>query len=800
MKIPLSWLNEYVDLNDKSATEICETMTMLGLEIESVEETGAGIQNVVVGHIQSIEPHPDADKLSVCKTDIGEAEPVTIVCGATNMSVGDKVPTALIGGSLPGGFAIGKRKMRGIESQGMMCSARELGMGDDHAGLLILDSAMKVGSDVRGPLGLNETVLEIEITPNRNDWSGLIGIARELAAHYDRPLILPEAVLTESDEKAADVSSITIDTPELCNRYIGRIIKGVKIGPSPDWLKKRLIDAGQRPINNVVDVTNYVLLETGHPLHAFDLNKLSEHRIVVRTAKDGEVIKTIDQEERKLTSEMLVIADAKVPVAVAGIMGGYDSEVGDDTVDLLIESAYFSPTSIRKTSRTLNLVSEASQRFQRGSDIDMIPLAANRTCQLIQEVAGGSLLSGTLDEYPNVIRPQEISHNFNNVNARIGTDVPRETHTRILKSLGFNVSNETETEILVSAPPRRHDASRPADLVEEIARHYGFHNIPATLPKILPTDTVYAPNYKRLQHLRTQLTYMGLTEIYTWAFTSREDLQNANLTYELATAVPLENPLSEKNELMRPTLIPSVLHIASANIRKNTKNIRIFEMAPVYLQAANAEDTTQHDRLTICISGERRAGHWSQKATPCDVFDLKGYIEEVASLLESPDLVFKSEDHPAFAVGESATIFSKGNPIGHLGRLKTPVATKYAIDQDIFIAEIQIQALISKRSKVTRFTELSGHPVSMRDIAVVVDESVPAGDIQASASKAGGKILQNVDIFDIFTGNQVAPGKKSVALSLTFQSPERTLTDQDTEKAWNKILKTLQHSYNAELR
>lgn len=800
MKIPLSWLNEYVDLNDISVEDICDTMTMLGLEIESVEETGADIQNIVVGHIQSIEPHPDADKLVVCKTDVGEDEPVTIVCGASNMSVGDKVPTARIGGTLPGGFKIGKRKMRGIASQGMMCSAKELGLGEDHSGLLILDKSLEIGTDVRGPLGLNETVLEIEVTPNRNDWSGLIGIARELSAHYKRPLLIPDSSVTISTTNTYDVTSITIEAPDLCNRYIGRVVKGVKIGPSPEWLQKRLIDAGQRPINNVVDVTNYVLLETGQPLHAFDLNKLNGNRIVVRQAKDGEIIKTIDQEERKLSSDTLVIADAKDPVAVAGVMGGFDSEVGEDTVDIMLESAYFNPSSIRKTSRTLNLISEASQRFQRGTDIDMVPLAADRACHLIQEVAGGETLAGTIDEYPNLINPVEIQHNFDDISGRIGTSVPSETQLSILESLGFGISETTDSSASVFSPPRRHDATRSADLVEEILRHFGFHNVEPTLPKISPTETVYAPNYKRLQHLRTQLTNIGLTEIYTWAFTSREDLINARLKDLIDIAIALENPLSEKNELMRPTLIPSVLHVASSNIRKTAKNIRIFELAPVYFQTQEADSSSQQDRLTICLSGDRTANHWSATADPCDAYDLKGYLEEVAALLGDTEIVLKSADQPTYAMGECASIHTKGNHIGYMGRIHKSVADKFDIDQDIYIAEIQIRSLLKKKRSHAKFQQVPEHPASLRDIAVVVDESVPAGEIKSSATKAGGKLLQNVEIFDIFTGEQVAEGKKSIALNLTFQSHERTLTDKDTDKAWNKIVKTLQHNFNAELR
>ncbi|MFP6583302.1 MAG: phenylalanine--tRNA ligase subunit beta [Candidatus Hydrogenedentota bacterium] len=800
MNIPISWLNDYIDLDGISVEELCETMTMLGLEIESVEETGADIQDVVVGKIVSIEKHPDADKLVVCKTDVGEDEPTQIVCGATNMKVGDKVPTAKVGGTLSGGFEIGKRKMRGIASAGMMCSAKELGLGEDHAGLLILDESMEIGTDVRGPLGLNETILEIEVTPNRNDWSGLLGIARELSASYGCPLKTPEITLNTSAEKVSDISSVTIEAPELCNRYIGRVMKGIKIGPSPEWLQKRLINAGQRPINNVVDVTNYVLLETGHPLHAFDLNKLAENRIVVRQAKAGEIIKTIDQEERKLDADMLVIADAKDPVAIAGVMGGFDSEVGDDTVDLFIESAYFNPSSIRKTSRQLNLISEASQRFQRGADVDMAPFAADRCCQLIQEVAGGEISAGTLDEYPNKIEITPIVIDHESINNRIGIVVSPETQNNYLISLGFTVLEHNETASTIGVPNRRHDATRPADLIEEITRLHGFENIQATLPNIPKVDTVYAPHYKTLQTLRGDLCALGLNEIYTWAFTSPQDLENAGLGDLNKVAIALENPLSEKQALMRPTLIPSVLNIASSNIRRNVKDIAIFELAPVYKKNDGGEGRTQSDTLTIALSGNSTQAYWTDEARTADIYELMGMVEETASLLRSETPTFQSAEHPAFAPGECASIHTKGNCIGHLGRINKTVAAAYDIEPDIYLAEFQVKSLLSKKTRHTKFAAVPEHPASLRDLAVVVDAAVPVGDLKTSVLKAGGKLLQNVELFDIYTGEPVPEGKKSVALNLVFQSSERTLTDKDTDKACAKILKTLTHKYEAELR
>ncbi|MCH7908530.1 MAG: phenylalanine--tRNA ligase subunit beta, partial [Candidatus Hydrogenedentes bacterium] len=452
MRISLNWLAEYIDL-DVGVTELCDRMTMLGLEIEAVERPGEGIDGVVVGEILSIEPHPEADRLVVCKTDVGGDEPLQIVCGATNMSVGDRVPTACIGAVLPGDFKVGKRKMRGIASQGMMCSAKELGLGEDHEGLLIMDPDQgAVGDDVRAILGLNDTVLEIEVTPNRNDWSGMLGIARELSAAYGAPVRIPDITLDEGDTPASELSSVTVEDTVLCPRYVGRIIRGVKVGPSPGWLAQRLIAVGQRPINNIVDVTNYVLLETGHPLHAFDLDRLKGERIVVRPARDGESIRVIDGTTHTLTPEALVIADAKVPIAIAGVMGGLDSEVGEETTSIFLESACFDPVSIRKTARAYNMITEASQRFQRGADIEMVRYAVDRAAALLVEVSGGELASGVLEAYERIRSIPEVTLRYDRCERLLGTGIPSEKQRTILTSLGFAVAREDEESVTVEVP------------------------------------------------------------------------------------------------------------------------------------------------------------------------------------------------------------------------------------------------------------------------------------------------------------------------------------------------------------
>ncbi|MBM3290300.1 MAG: phenylalanine--tRNA ligase subunit beta, partial [Candidatus Hydrogenedentes bacterium] len=577
MKVSLNWLKEFVDI-DLGVDDLAHRLTMLGLEIESVQRPGAGIEKVVIGRILDIKPHPDADKLVVCQTDVGAADPLQIVCGAKNMKAGDVVPTAVIGATLPGGFEIGRRKMRGVESQGMMCSARELGLGKDHEGLLILPQDLPIGADAIPLLGLDDAVFEIEVTPNRGDWAGMIGVARELAAYFDRPLRLPDAGVIETGEETASLTSITIDAPDSCRRYAGRVITGIKPSKTPLWMAQRLIHAGQRLVNPVVDITNYVLLETGHPLHAFDYDKLAEHRIVVRRACSGESIKTIDGEVRALRDDMLVIADANVPVAVAGVMGGADSEVGESTQRVFLESAWFDPSSIRRTAKLLAMNTEASQRFQRGADPEMVVYAANRVARLVGEVCGGQVASGMLDVHPNPLPKREVNVRFARTNTLLGTEISAEDQCSILKRLHFSERSRNSEQVSFEVPVWRHDVAREADLIEEIARLYGYENIPVTVPRVRKTDTVFAPQEVATRKLRRYLASLGLTELMSLTFSSVDEIRRAGLGIADSEIVRLQNPLSETASAMRVSLLPNLLATASLNLRRGASQIRAFEL------------------------------------------------------------------------------------------------------------------------------------------------------------------------------------------------------------------------------
>jgi len=799
MRVSLNWLREYVDI-DLGVDELAHKMTMLGLEIEAIERPGAEVKNVFVGQILSIDPHPNADKLVVCKTDVGQGEPKQIVCGASNMKVGDKVPTAVVGATLAGGFEITGRKLRGVESQGMMCSAQELGVGEDHSGLLILDPGTPVGGDALALLGLDDVVFEVEVTPNRGDWASMIGIARELAALFDTAVRIPVLTIEEDTRDAAQLSSVTIENPDLCPRYIGRILTDVKIGPSPQWMCTRLIAAGLRPISNVVDITNYVLMETGHPLHAFDCDLLKENRIVVRTARPGESITSIDGEVRELTPDMLIIADADAPVAIAGIMGGQQSEVGEKTTTVFLESAYFNPVSIRRTSRALGMQTEASMRFQRGADPEMALYAGNRAAMLMQQLAGAKVAKGLLDEYPKPFPPKDITLRYARTDLLLGTEVPRERQPRIMKGLGFEIIEKSDESCRVRVPSWRYDVSQEADLIEEIARFHNYDNIDVNIPAIRQSEQVFAPRDASIRALRRFLAGQGLTEFFNWTFSCPADVRKCGLADEYLNMVALSNPLSENHTNMRSSLIPGLIATVSSNVRHGNRDILGFELGPVYVPNPDNQLPDQLLRVALVLSGHDGAKHWSHPQQPLDFYDLKGYCEALLDYFEV-DYAFQEAKTGTFKPGECASIVVKEQTVAHLGEVHTPILEAYDIDQSLFLAEFDLQFLLDlQRGPVSPFEPIPAFPPSLRDMAVLVDAALPAGDLRDLALQTGGKHLKSVDIFDIYTGKQVPEGKKSIALSLVFQSDSRTLTDKDTQKAWDKILKKLQARFGAELR
>ena len=798
MRISLNWLREWVDIGSDVDT-LAHELTMLGLEIEAIEHLGAGLSNVLVGQIKTIEPHPNADKLVVCTTDVGQEQALQIICGATNMRVGDKVPTAVDGSTLAGGFKISRRKMRGVESQGMMCAPDELGMGSDHSGLLILPPDAPVGADALHLLGLDDTVFELEITPNRGDWASMIGVARELSALYKTPLRLPQFKLQEDGPPASDYSSVTIEAPDLCPRYAGRIITGVTIGPSPLWLQQRLLAAGQRPINNIVDVTNLVLLETCQPLHAFDLNKLHEKRIVVRTAKHNETLETLDEQRRKLTPEMLVIADAQHPVALAGIMGGAESEVVDGTTDIFLESAYFHPASVRATARALGMNTEASQRFQRGADPEMAIWALDRAAYLIQLVAGGAIAKGRLDEYPKLFETKTLQLRYERTDLLLGTAVPPQEQRSILERLSFTPTGAEETGCTVHIPSWRHDVAREADLIEEIARVYGYERIAATLPPVRQNALIFAPQEGPLRNLRNHLTHIGLTEIMCMTFSNPRELEKVGLSEEARTQVSLQNPLSENSSGLRTSLIPGVLSTLASNLRKGSLDLAFFETGPVYNLVEGEDLPDESLRCAIALTGAPGGKHWSAPLQRADFYDLKGYLEALMTHLRL-GWELAPVDSPTYHPRASAQILVAGKPAGTMGETHPKVLEAFDIHQPVYLLELDLATLLAETVSPSLFAQPPTFPPSLRDLAFTVDKSVPAAELLQTVRAAGGRLLSKVSLFDLYTGKQVPEGKKSVALNLVFQAADRTLTDADTEKRYEKIIAQLRKTHGAELR
>ena len=801
MRVSLKWLKEFVDFS-MDVEELAHTLTMLGLEIEAIEHLGEEIKGIKTGKILSMEPHPDADKLVVCMTDVGEAEPLQIVCGAKNMKAGDIVPTALIGATLPGGFEIARRKMRGIESQGMMCSARELGLGEDHSGLMILPPETPIGKDAKEVLGLDDVIFDIEVTPNRGDWASMIGVARELAAHLGTKNRMPELVVCESDPDSTTLSSVTIENAELCPRYIGRVLTGVKVGPSPEWLVRRLQSAGIRPINNVVDVTNYVLLETGHPLHAFDYDLLKGNRIVVRTARPGEHITTIDGQDRELKSDMLVIADAELPVAVAGVMGGQDSEVSEKTVRVFLESACFLPASVRKTSRQLMLQSEASVRFQRGADLEMAVFAANRAAMLMQELAGAQVATGILDAFPEAVQQKGVVLRYARTELLLGTSVDKDRQCEILERLGFKLLEKTENYLKVQVPTWRHDVSCEADLIEEVARCHGYDNLELKLPRVRQTGQVLTPLDAKVKDIRHFIAANGLTEFFNWTFSSSDDVKMCGLPDSYLNMVCLQNPLSEKQATMRSSLLPGLMACASRNVRHGITDIAAFELGPVFVPASDdrSQDLPEEPlRLALVASGNQGKKHWSRPEMPFEFQDLKGHCEAIMDYF-GYEYGFADIDFNVFQMGQRGAVLFDNKTIGYFGQVDPRICRVYDIEQPVYMLELDLEPLLIRERVTHQFSAIPVYPPSRRDLAVLVDVSIPAGDIISLAASAGGSLVKAIDIFDVYTGKQVPEGKKSIALSLLFRSDERTLTDTETQKTLDRILKKLTTELGAELR
>ena len=821
MLVPMEWLNDYIDPG-VSVDEFCDRMIMSGSNLETCEEFGTEIENVVVGRIEKIEPHPDADKLVICRMDVGEDELLQIVTGAPNVFEGALVPVALHKSRIPGplhgqpkqegGVKITKGKLRGVESFGMLCSCGELGFEDKvvpvahRDGIWILDEDQVPGTQLTDALGLKQHVVDFEITPNRPDCLAMVGMAREASATFGQPFDYPDTRMEKEDGKgeAADHVSVEIKNPESCKRYVARVVTDIKVEQSPWWLQKRLMYAGMRPINNIVDITNFVMLEYGQPIHAFDIRQVKGWKIVVENASAGEVFTTLDETERTLSGDMLMIKDGERSIAVAGVMGGLNSEIEADTSTIIVESANFAGDSVRRTAKSLGLRTEASARFEKGIDPNLCADAADRVCRLIEMVGAGKVCPGRVDVYPTPEAARTIDVRVDRINHVLGIELSREEMVAMLEGLEIQVAGEGNV-MTVTAPTVRQDLLIEEDYVEEIARMYGYDRLPVTMPR--SNNEVTMPYGWELRDLaRNTLCALGLNEIQTYSFVSPASVDRIRIgedSWERAF-VKLINPLGEENSVMRTVLTPNMLETLARNYARNIEEAAAFEIGNTFMASELNADHLPDEDYALCIGlygGEQ------------DFFTLKGIICEMLKVLGIREPIFTAEsEYGPYHPGRCARISAAASEqmkaagveteeLGIMGEIHPDVAEEFGLDGvRVYCCEIMFSAIMRKADTEVVYTPLPKFPAVTRDIALLVDEELEVGRIEEIIRSKGGEILEDVRLFDVYRGKQVDEGKKSVAFALVYRDREKTLTDEEVTAVHEDVLAALKDNLNAVLR
>lgn len=815
MKVSTQWLADYVSLENVNIEQLAEQITRSGIEIDSVENRNQGVSKVVVGYVKSKEKHPDADKLNICKVDVGAEEELQIVCGAKNVDAGQKVPVALVGAKMPGGLAIKKAKLRGALSQGMICSAKELGINDkllpkeQQEGILVLPADTEVGTDVITLLALDDQVLDFDLTPNRADCLSMLGAAYEVSAILEREIMLPqpEKELIEKNEAADKYIKIVQHDAELCSHYAVRYISGVKIAASPLWLQNRLIAAGIRPINNIVDVTNYVMLEYGQPLHAFDADKIAGQSIGVRKGINQETFVTLDGQERELDDHDLLIVDGdNTPIALAGVMGGLATEVTNQTVNLVLESAKFDGGSVRKTSRKLGLRSEASQRFEKEVDPARVIPALNRAVALISQLAGGEVLQGVVEAKGKEQQPVVLKLTVSKVNNYLGTSITINEMKQIFDRLHFEYKALADEALEIVVPSRRGDITRDVDLIEEVARLYGYDNIPVTAIEGTTTLGGYTGAQQLRRNVREMLCFAGWYEVMGYSFIREGEALKFPQQSSTHQEVKLAMPMSEERSVIRSSLIPGLMDIAMYNHNRKQNNLAIFEIGHVFQSEEThlSKQPKEATLLSLLLSGEREEKRWNVTPQQVDFYDLKGAIEPLFVWLGIDNNISYVADEPqGFHPGRSASIFLSTEEgklrIGTLGQLHPEYQQEKELP-DTYVAEISLESLYKYSGHVAVYNELPRFPAMQRDIALVVDQSIEVDKLIALIKKEAGQLLEAAEVFDVFTGTKLGENKKSVAISLVYRHKERTLTDEEITALHQMVVTSLEQTFNAELR
>lgn len=794
MLISLDWLKQYVDIKE-DIPQLENALTMIGQEVEAIDIQGKHLDNVVIGQITEYGKHPNSDKLTLLKVNVGAEEELQIVCGAPNHKLGDKVVVAKIGAVLPGDFKIKKSKIRDVESFGMLCSQVELGIGEDGDGIIILPEDAPIGEEYRKYAGLDDVIFELEITPNRPDCLSHIGIAREVAAYYGRKVKYPSYTLSEVIDSVNNYAKVRVEDKERCKRYMGRVIRNVTVAESPEWLKKRIRAMGLKPINNIVDITNFVMFEYNQPMHAFDLDKLENNTVVVRAAENGEKITTLDGVERELVNGELVIADEVKPIAIAGIIGGQATQIEAETKNVFLEVAYFTPDNIRKSAKKLGIVTDSGYRNERGLDIENLPEVIDRAAALIAEVASGEVLDEVIDKYIEKPQKYEIPLNLTKLNTFIGKKLEFDTVGKILSNLGLGIKTLSQDMLLITPPTYRTDLTRPEDLYEEVIRMYGFENIEAVMPVEDIESGLKDSKISVADNLKEILKEIGLHEVINYTFIPREALDILKIKDKV---IEISNPLSEDMVIVRPTLVYSLLANIRDNFNRNQFDLRFFEVSKVF---TTAEELANEDlRICVAIAGKPERTLWNPKPKAYDFYTMKGYVEKLLEYMGINRYKLERSSNENFHPGRSADIKIGNDVIGTFGEVHPDVLEAMDIKRErAYVADIDLARAEKYIKSAVKYERIVKYPEVTRDLAIVMDKDILVGNMVEDLKRVS-PLIEKIEIFDVYEGEKIDADKKSVAISIVLRNKVKTLEEKEINDVVTKVLETISKKYRGEIR